>query len=112
MRINFAKMFGLGLEAEENTQELQENIDVVVDTEDVTNIVDDLEETFEMGSDFRESTGDIDSMPEELQAEIDAIEEAADPHAQEGSEVMNMQGDDPLHEDCLLYTSPSPRDRG
>lgn len=99
MRINFAKMFGLGLEAEENTQELQENIDVVVDTEDVTNIVDDLEETFEMGSNFRESTGDIDSMPEELQAEIDAIEEAADPHAQEGSEVMSMQGDDPLHEE-------------
>ena len=94
---NFVKTFDLlGLE-DGNTQELQEQIDMVVDPEDTSTIVDDLADTYEVG-DTERNSGDVDYMPEELKAEIAAIEEAADLGINEGAEVLTMQGDDPYHE--------------
>lgn len=78
-----------------NTQELQEAIPQVIDTDDVTNVVDDLGETFEEGNDER-PIGDIDYVPEDLKAEIDAIEEQADAHAQVGADI--MMPEEPVHE--------------
>lgn len=123
---NFGKAYGFGLEAMEdeelevtetveeapeideevsedvsvddgamNTQELQEEIPQVIDTDDVTNVIDDLGDTFEEGNDER-PVGDIDYMPEELKAEIDAIEAMADQHAQVGEDV--MMPEEPIHE--------------
>lgn len=79
-----------------NTQELQEEIPAIIDTTDVTNVVDDLGDTFEEGNTER-PVGDIDYIPDELKAEIDAIEAAADPHAQVGDGVGLME-EDPYHE--------------
>lgn len=94
---NFVKTFDLlGLE-DGNTQELQEQINMVVDPEDTSTVVDDLADTYEVG-DTERNSGDVDYMPEELKAEIAAIEEAADLGINEGAEVLTMQGDDPYHE--------------
>lgn len=118
---NFSDAYGFGMEAENdlnedvieettdvadtdvsdavdnpNTQELQEEIPAIIDTTDVTNIVDDLGDTFEEGNTER-PVGDIDYIPDELKAEIDAIEAAADPHAQVGDGVGLMK-EDPYHE--------------
>lgn len=122
---NFGQAYGFGMEAEEledvvetpvedtevevdedvasdsdemNTQELQEATPQIIDTDDVTNVVDDLGDTFEEGNDERPVTSDIDYVPEELQAEIEAIERMADQHEQEGAEMGLAEGDDPYHE--------------
>lgn len=78
-----------------NTQELQEATPQIIDTDDVTNVVDDLGDTFEEGNDER-PVGDIDYVPDELQAEIDAIEAQADTHAQVGADM--MMPEEPVHE--------------
>lgn len=78
-----------------NTQELQEATPQIIDTDDVTNVVDDLGDTFEEGNDER-PVGDIDYVPDELQAEIDAIEAQADTHAQVGADI--MMPEEPVHE--------------
>lgn len=82
-------------DGEMNTQELQEATPQIIDTDDVTNVVDDLGDTFEEGNDER-AVGDIDYVPDELQAEIDAIEAQADTHAQIGADV--MMPEEPEHE--------------
>lgn len=79
-----------------DTQELQEDIPQIIDTDDVTNVVDDLGDTFEEGYDER-PVGDIDYIPEDLKAEIDAIEAQADQHAQVGQDLM-LPEEDPYHE--------------
>ena len=79
-----------------NTQELQEEIPQVINTDDVTNVVDDLGDTFEEGYDER-PVGDIDYIPEDLKAEIDAIEAMADQHAQVGEDLL-LPEEDPYHE--------------
>ena len=79
-----------------DTQELQEDIPQIIDTDDVTNVVDDLGDTFEEGYDER-PVGDIDYIPEDLKAEIDAIEAQADQHAQVGEDLM-LPEEDPYHE--------------
>lgn len=79
-----------------DTQELQEDIPQIIDTDDVTNVVDDLGDTFEEGYDER-PVGDIDYIPEDLKAEIDAIEAQADQHAQVGTDLM-LPEEDPYHE--------------
>ena len=78
-----------------NTQELREATPQIIDTDDVTNVVDDLGDTFEEGNDER-PVGDIDYVPDELQAEIDAIEAQADTHAQVGADM--MMPEEPVHE--------------
>ena len=78
-----------------NTQELQEATPQIIDTDDVTNVVDDLGDTFEEGNDER-PVGDIDYVPDELQAEIDAIEAQADTHTQVGADM--MMPEEPVHE--------------
>ena len=80
-----------------NTQELQEEIPQVINTDDVTNVVDDLGETFEEGNDERPVTSDIDYIPEDLKSEIDAIEAMADQHAQVGEDLL-LPEEDPYHE--------------
>lgn len=92
---NFREFFGL---EDANTQELQEEISAVINPEDTATVIDKLEETYEVG-DTERNSGDVDYMPEELKAEIEAIEKAADLGINEGAEVMTMQGDDPYHEE-------------
>lgn len=85
----------VGDTGEMNTQELQEATPQIIDTDDVTNVVDDLGDTFEEGNDER-PVGDIDYVPDELQSEIDAIEAQADTHAQVGADM--MMPEEPVHE--------------
>lgn len=79
-----------------NTQELQEEIPAIINTDNVDNVVDDLGETFEEGYTDRPKS-DIDYIPEELKAEIDAIEATADQHAQVGADV-GLTEDDSYNE--------------
>lgn len=82
---------------EPNTQELQEDIPAIIDTTDVTNVVDDLGETFEEGNSERPVPSDIDYIPEELKSEIDAIEAQADQHVLDDAGTGLME-EDPYHE--------------
>ena len=82
---------------EPNTQELQEDIPAIIDTTDVTNVVDDLGDTFEEGNSERPVTSDIDYIPEDLKAEIDAIEAQADQHVLD-DEGTGLMEEDPYHE--------------
>ena len=93
---NFVKVFDLfGLE-DGNTQELQAEIPSVVNPEDTATVVDKLGDTYEVGN-MERSSGDVDYIPEELQAEIDAIEKAAEINEQVGAEIGLME-EDPYHE--------------
>lgn len=80
-----------------NTQELQEDIPAIIDTTDVTNVVDDLGETFEEGNSERPVPSDIDFIPEDLKSEIDAIEAQADQHVLD-DEGTGLMEEDPYHE--------------
>lgn len=80
-----------------NTQELQEDTPQIVNTDDVTNVVDDLGDTFVYGNDERPVSSDVDYIPEDLKAEIEAIEKMSDQDAQVG-ETMGLPEEDTYHE--------------
>lgn len=96
---NFLSIFGY--ESDEsvvNSQDLAAGDSPVIPEEDnTTSLVDRLGETYESNNPERNS-GDTDYMPEELKAEIAAIENSITPNEIVSNDALNMVGEDPVHE--------------